>query len=447
MGQIRLVRSDGTAVVSQTGEVPLDDSVVSVRMWWDRRSKAVLDQLSVSCPRLRELIVWGAHDVEALHLTLPELRRLDLRNMDALRDLRGLDAPRLEHLRISATRVAKGRIPERHHPIVMPRGLVERGKRRAKPAYRAGDDGRRIRLIRELVKSWDTERAEQGVELAAALGDPEVFRGLLEETRLERVGARTSCPGMESYVASKLGIRELESWRLHHNGFFHTTNARRHVRDHVVLRLLQAWGPERALDLSHLTSWTVSGHQAPYVDLAPLPELMPRLCTLILWRGRELHHPEALERLPGLTRLVLGECGRVEVPDTVTDLHLFGGHVEPSSGVRRLWTADRDGTQLARCFPNVEEVQLHVAWRGSASLLERVAELPRLRRLVVRGYGPHPVGALGKAPALEELRLEVPLDRAGVELKRVLKNPNLKSLYVQRAYRSSVPTEERHRLV
>ncbi len=447
MGQIRLVRSDGRTLVSRTGAVPLDDQVVSVQMWWDDRSRAVLGQLSALCPRLQALVVFGGPGVASIDLTLPELRRLELRSIHTLRDLTGLDAPRLEKLQISACRVAKGRIPERYHPIVTPRGLVERGERRAKPDYRAGDQGRRIRLIREMVRDWDYERAEQGVELAAALADPEVFRGLLDETRLEQVGAQASCPGMESYEASKLGVRELQSWRLHHNGFFHTTNARRHVRDHVVLLLLQAWGEERALDLSHITSWTMSGHGAPSVDPSPLPDLMPALHTLILWRAQQLHNPEALERLTGLTRMVLGHSVPVPVPASVTDLHLLGGMVGPCPGVRRLWTADRDGAQLARCFSQVEELQLYVAWRGTAELVKRVAELPRLRRLVLKGYGSHLVGALGKAPALEELRLELPLDKPKVELKRLLKSKTLKSLYVQRAYRSSVPKEERHRLI
>jgi hypothetical protein len=347
----------------------------------------------------------------------------------------------------TGTPVTKTRIPERYHPIVLPRSTIARqSKPRAKPAQRKGDDAKRIRHIREMLRDQDPDRVDQGVELAAALGDDEVFRGLLEKTSIEQKPMKSCCPGILGHNASQLGIRGLTAWRLHHNGLFNTSANRRGIRDYAVLRLLEVWGDRGLVDLSEVDSWVVCVGGTPRVDLEPIVRLMPKLHTLVFWSGQtQLDNQDALAELPLLRRVVTWDVP-VKLPPQVDTLH---ARVAPTGvqDIRTLVLASPPSAgQIARLV-GVEDLRFQASHWSDGAVLKALVALPRLKRLHMRCWGNfRHVGALGQSQSLRELVLKGKLENPKVELAKLTAS-SIERLTVHSRYRTSVPRDRRHLLV
>lgn len=446
---LTFTHADGRCTHAKGAPGALSDDIVEIYAYWQQGMDPLVKRAAGVCTRLRALRVYQCQGLTSVSYTFPELTELIANGCKDLRTVEGLVAPKLTLLRVGAgTPVTKTRIPESFHPVVMPRSKVEGRARRPKPSLRSGKDGRKIRLIREMLRDWDIDRVDQGVELAAALGDEDVFRGLLDKTSIEQKPMRSCCPGMESYYASQLGIRQLSAWRLHHNGFFHTSADRRGVRDHAVLRLLEVWGDRSLVDLSAVESWVISAVGARRVDLEPVVALMPNLHTLAIWKGpTDVENWDALERLPKLTRLVTWDIDPT-VPPQVTDLHVRTPRGRNLQHAKRVVLGNPPNASEVANLTGVEDLSVQMSWRGDDALLRALAALPTLRRLEIKCWSElRSVGHLGKSTSLEEVVLNTQLHKAKVQLAKLVKCPSLKRLKVQARHKTAVPGDRRHLLI
>jgi hypothetical protein len=449
---IVLIHADGTRLqTGGTAGVRLTEDVVELRAYHQGHMDPIIERAARDCTRLARLHLYGCPRFTSVSYRFPELTEFVANGCRDLRTVIGLDAPKLTLLRVGGTTpVTKTRIPEHFHPIVLPRSKMARSSPRPKPTPRKGADARRIRLIRGLLRDMDIDRVDQGVELAAALGDDEVFRGLLENTSLEQKPLRSCCPRIPDHFASQLRIRDLKAWRLHHNGTFNTTAGRRHVRDHAVLSLLAAWGDHSIVDCSAVDSYVVSAVGATRVDLQPVAALMPNLETLTIWRGPcPVENWDALHRLPKLRRLVTWDLPP-HVPPQVDVLHVERPDGVGLRHVRRMVLALAPSPSEVAVLQHVEDLTTQI-WRNrpnTPATLSAMAALPALRRLEIQAWGElDDVGRLGASTSLEELVLNTNLLHPKSNLEQLFRCPTLKRVKLRSKHRRAVPHDKQHLLL
>ena len=325
-----------------------------------------LETLAVRSPVLTDLTPLSA---------LTRLRDVDLSGCVGLRDLDPLAGRRLRSLNLSNTRATRASIPESLHAVVHPPGktAVRNAKTRTEPAPAPppADLRRSFARLRTLLLTRDQARLRQGIELARALDDADLFEAFLSGSTLG-----VSRP-LDRRAKHRLLDRVPETFdEVAPNALLAYGKALRPFRQ-ATIRALVGHAPAgcptgtalRAGLRSVLCDGRGGGSRTGPIDVAPLAAL-PQLATLVLVNVSELVNRPSLADAPRLRTLVLAD---------IRDTGLGG---LASTTVNDLVLSRLDGMQGLDldAFPNVRRLTL-----DGVTLTERdlhaLAEAPALRRL------------------------------------------------------------------
>jgi hypothetical protein len=354
-----------------------------------------LETLAVHSPVLTDLTPLSA---------LTRLRDVDLSGCRGLRELGPLAKRPLRSLNLSNTRATRASIPESLHPVVHPPGKTALRKANARTGTRPAPPPAGLRRsfarLRTLLLTRDHAQLRQGIELARALDDADLFEAFLSGSTLA-VG------------------RPLDGWardRL----FIPGTDLLPETFDEVVPNVLLAYGkplrPFRQATIRALVAHAPpgcrtgaalriglrsvlcdgqgSGASTTPIDLAPLAAL-PHLATLALINVSELVNRSSLADATGLRALALagvrdtdlGGLGSATVHDLVLTqldgMRGFGFDAFPE--VRRL--AFRPPRDVGDASGHL--AKLETAWLGGQDVHRFVPTLARspLRSLTIAGLG------------------------------------------------------------
>ncbi len=253
-------------------------------------------------------------------------------------------------------------------------------------------------MLLRLLRSRDASLVDQGVQLAAALADPQMFDDLLGGVTYGAFG-------------SLQRFRDRDPrWIFRPNALFSGGRAHQPWLDRALIGLIALAPPESAVAArlrGEVWELWVQGSEDQEMPIDPsVLACFPGLESLQIHHARPLGHLSRMGALPRLRRLWLHACvlpcglQGLSAP-ALTELGLLGLPLDSLGGITGA--------------PNLEQLRLH----GSGACdLGALASLERLVELSISGVE----GRLPRLPRLEELHLHGPVTApiAGMEKLRRL---------------------------